>query len=423
MVSVVIPIFKQEQPEYLKISLPSSTQNLFERIIRDPTNPDRPARETRCAEMLCVLLLNCEVLKLHFFEQFAAMFGWHDLPLAELEYDIETEQAIGSKRDDLRIEGYRVNDDERERILLWTMEIKVQAGIHQSSYQEYENTSLPVETTDSVPQIENYDRWLTAQDVRRKGGIVLSIPDLQAEVTELNIRNRWCCIRWTDLGSWAELAVDNGTLPETELVLTKHFLGFLWKRLWDPTEMNMNKLGIDDLALIRAFATHGLPCEKKINALVEPLLKTLTHSGITLHSDPKHQQTLFRSYIRSTAGALLLPDTSIKPSPYLTLMVGVEGDDAHISIQSNRSCPWKFRFRAVCIEHEAALKERNPGWCVNGDDDTTWVDVVLQKPLTWLLVEDDQAAALNAFVEAGLEDLKATGIIDALQAIPQEQEP
>lgn len=417
MTTVVIPIFKQDKPEELKVDVPSNAENLFERIIRDPTNLDRPARETRCAEMLCALLLNCETLKLQFLEQFAAMFGWDNLPLAELEYDIETEQAIGSKRDDLRIEGYRVNDEDREQVLLWTIEIKVQAGLHQSSYQGYEDIPPPDEVDDSVPQIENYDRWLTSQSVSHKGGIVLAIPNLQSEVEELNTANQWRCLRWSDLATWVESTLEKGTLPLTEQLFAEHFLGFVWNNLRDSIEMSKDQLGIDDIALIRAFNIKGDACEKKVNRLIESLFVTLKESGITLYSDPKHTKSLFSTMTRSMAHARLLPDEAIKPSPSLSLMVGMKEDDAEVMIESSRGCPWKSQFRKICQERESALKERNPDWEFVGDD-SSWIEISLRKPLTWLLIEEDQSAALQEFVKAGIEDLKAVGLIDALQAIP-----
>lgn len=421
MVSVVIPIFAQDKVEELKVDVPLITQNLFERIIRDPTNPDRPARETQCSEMLCALLLNCETLKLQFFEQFAAMFGWPNVSLAELDYDIETEQAIGSKRDDLRIEGFRVREDKREPVLLWTIEVKVQAGIHDSSYEEYGESSDPLEEEQFVPQIENYDRWLASQDAPHKGGIVLAIPNLQREVDELKTSSQWCCLRWTDLGIWVESAIENDSLPERERTLAEHFLGFVWNRLRDPFEMSKNKLGIDDLALMRAFATHGLECERKVNALVQPMMEAMSHSGISFSNAPKPQTTLFKTYKRSAAFAYLIPEDACKPFHYLSLMVGIHHEDAFVLIESNKTCPWKPRIKRICQEAEAALRERNPDWQFL--DTSGWNDLTLRKGLAWLLIEEDQAAALRTFVQAAIEDLKATGVINALQAIPREQSP
>ncbi len=419
MSSTIIPIFRPKQPDGVKCDLPEQLENLFSRIIRDPTAPHRPARETRCTEMLCALLLNCKELKLHLFVQLAKLCGWSDIPFSEMEFDIETEQAVGSKRDDLRIEGFIKSKNERRCILLWTIEIKVQAGIHDSSYEEYgesENTEL---TKKDVPQIENYDRWLQTQKVKHKAGLVISIPSSEQEVSELKLSEPWKCLRWTDLGLWIEEALNSEKLPPDEKMLGKHFLGFVWQHLWDPNEMTENKIGIDDLALIRAFAHPGLNCGKLIDKIVAPLSQVLKESEIKFKPEPKHQPNLFRrDTLRSVIHASLVDNEVVKPAPFLTLMVGIKRDNACVFIESSPASSWKRKTRAICQKKLADLKEKNSNWSLI-EDEGTWKDIELLKPLTWLLVEEDQEAALKEFVRAGIEDLKATGIIEALQAIPQ----
>jgi len=420
MPSTIIPILQQPESEGLKKHVHDYSKNIFERIIRDPTASHRPARERRCAEMLCAVLLNCQTFKIQTFEKLAGRCGWSTVPVSELEYEIDTEQSICGKRDDLRIEGFSGSGDERKRVLLWTIEIKVQAGIHYSSRLDIDG-KIEEAIAESVPQIENYDRWLQTQNALRKAGIVISISSLESKVNELSLKEEWHCLRWTDLGEWTEDLLESETLPTSEKMLVRHFLGFLWQHLWDPAEMNSHQIGIDDLSLIRAFAVEGRKCEKRVNNLVEPLTQSFKDSGIKFCTEPKIQQTLFKTYLRAMVYASLIPDTATKPSPYLNLMVGIRRDEACVWIESSPACPWKARFREVCKQREKELQETNPDWLIYSQEEPSWKDIVLSKSLAWLLLENDQVAAMKAFVDSAIDDLKDTGVIATMQAIPQHQ--
>ncbi len=415
MSSAIIPIFRTIVPDDCREGAPPPASNIFTRIIRDPTAPDRPKRERQCTELLCAMLLNCETLKTRIFEQIAELCGWSSLPIEELTYEIDTEQSIQGKRDDLRIEGYLANEDDRRRVILWTVEVKVQAGFHSSTSILEEESDVPRAT---VSQLNNYDVWLQSQNVQHKAGIVISVSSLESEVDALSLTQPWFCLRWADLGNWVEESIKAETLPQLELMFGKHFLGFVWQYLWDPTEMTSQNIGIDDLALIRAFAVQGMNCEKRINNLVEPLVQSLNNSGIEFCSAVKHQQTLFRSYLRSTVHGSLIRDSATKPAPCMLLMAGIRRDEACVWIESSPACTWKSRFREICGERSESLKQQNPDWMVFAPDDSGWKDVLLTKPLPWLLVEDDQATALKTFVESAVNDLKSVGLITALQGVP-----
>ena len=55
----------------------------------------------------------------------------------DISLKIRTEQSIGAKRDDLRIRAWRTDEDDEETLeVLWTVEVKVGASIHLSSYQD-----------------------------------------------------------------------------------------------------------------------------------------------------------------------------------------------------------------------------------------------------------------------------------------------
>lgn len=418
-----IPIYPPPKPVKLKVRIPDASANLFARIIRNPLAPNRPMRETRCAEMLCSVLLNCPTLRHHIFQQWAVLCGWQGLPLDQLVYEIETEQAVGGKRDDLRIVGYRSEDESQAPVLLWTIEIKVQAGIHHSSHESYGEEDEPVEViTESVTQLENYDRWLEAQNVAadRKAGLVLAIPSYTQKVDELvqagKLKPRWHCLRWTDLGGWIEQQLEDKALLAEEQLLAEHLLGFVLKYLQDPSEMPEHRIDIEDLALIRAYAQQGKACANRIHNLVSQALQLYEESGISF-GKKAHQKALFRPSVRSVVWAYLMENGKSKPNAELTLWAGVHKDQAMVSIEVNPNASISDEVRKLVSNHLEALQSRNPDWKIPAPEESSWRVVQLCKPLAWLLMEDDQPEAFAAFVRAGLEDLKATSIVTAIQGI------
>ena len=90
-------------------------------------------RERECTEMLCAVLRNTSVLRLSLLRWMADLIGVKIKRFDDLQFSIETEGAIGSKRDDLRIEGWLESDDDRTLSLLWTIEVKVGASFHEST--------------------------------------------------------------------------------------------------------------------------------------------------------------------------------------------------------------------------------------------------------------------------------------------------
>ncbi|EAQ78800.1 hypothetical protein [Blastopirellula marina] len=418
-----IPIYPPPKPTTLRVHVPDPSANLFQRIIRNPTNPNRPMRERSCAEMLCVVLLNCPQLRTAIFEQLAELCGWQGLPLSELHYDIETEQAVGGKRDDLRIVGYENEDQTGAPVLLWTIEIKVQAGIHDSSHESYGEEDQPqAEVAVSVTQLENYDRWLETQAVAadRKAGIVLSIPSHAHQVDDLiqagKLQPRWHCLRWSDLGRWIEDQLAAETLPPHEKVFAEHLLGFLLKFLQDPSEMNDHRIDIEDLALIRAYAQQGKACASRIHSLVSPLLQVFADSKIAFEK-VAHQKALFRPSVRSVVWGYLVANGKRKPVPELCLWAGVHRDRARVWIEVSPNSPISSQVRSAIAERIGPLQARDPDWAIPAPEESAWRVVHISKPLAWLLMEEDQAGALAEFVRVAVEDLKQAGVVDALQLI------
>lgn len=419
MSSVVIPIYPSAEAEGIHVELPDASENLFGRIIRDPNHPDRPMRERRCAEMLCALLQNCPKLRDQTFQMLAERCGWADVPLDEMTFQVDTERSIGRKRDDLRIEGYLVDDP--EPVLLWTVEVKVQAGIHRSSYQGFSDEDDPSDEHD-VPQLENYDRWLSTNEIRHKAGIVLSIRSMEGDLQSLDLRETWVNLLWTDLGAVTELALENEKLPEVEQMFARHFLGFLFQHLWDMRTMSSERLGINDLALIRAFMLEGDNCSQRVDRLVEPLVGLMEDTEVNF-AEVKHEQVqmLFSSRLRrSSVKAYFFPNEGTTKSVHLSVVAGIHEEHAFVQIEANPRCNIFTRIQTVCEQHYPDLHERNSKWIISKQDKGDWHQLRLNKPLAWLLAEEDQQSALSEFVFTAVLELQNCGLIAALQRIPQE---
>ena len=124
--AILLPTLHRRRSE-ADIDLPMGTQNLFTRLIRTPYGHERS-----CAEMLCAVLLNAPRVREGLMAWMVARARINDLPdLGDVEFRINTELPIDGKRDDLRITAC----DHRSGAvkLVWTIEIKVGAGLHWST--------------------------------------------------------------------------------------------------------------------------------------------------------------------------------------------------------------------------------------------------------------------------------------------------
>src|SRR5687767_15050925 len=118
-----------------ELHLPSPSNNLFQRLIRNPHAESDRAKERECAEMLCALLQNAPGLRLQLLRWLGAKVLFDVEKLDRLRFNIDTEQPIGAKRDDLRIVGSPDGTEEQGPTLLWTVEVKVGASFHESAAQ------------------------------------------------------------------------------------------------------------------------------------------------------------------------------------------------------------------------------------------------------------------------------------------------
>ena len=404
-------------PSSVRVPLPRIEDNLFERLIRDPTAPHRPARERLCTEMLCAVLKNAPALR-------KVVFGWFaqltDLPteeLGDLQWRLDTERPIGSMRDDLRIEGWRLSEDEDELEVLWTVEVKVAAPLHESREQILDDQGEVVSDAGRddaalVSQLVNYDLWLSRQQVKCRAGFVLAVA-FQPNTLPDNLTQTWKCMTWTSLAQTIEEALADELLPPRERPLVEHMVGFVRRHLWRESDMANSKLDFDDIALLRAFTSFGIDCERKINDLVAGLEETIREADI-IRGEIKLQKTLFRTYIRSVCWGYLLPESTMEAHPHLALMAGIAGSEMTVWIESSPAHNAKSEIHKVMHSAEKSLTEQNPNWVAKSEDDGSWIDLVLSEPLTSLLATDHQQEILVQFVANALRDLKEVGILKKL---------
>jgi len=408
-----------QRPTVPGVLLPSSRDNLFERLIRDPTAPHRPARERLCTEMLCGVLINAPRTRQIVLKWLAKLSGIDSLQFDSLDWKFTTEGAMGSKRDDLRIEGFEVDESGDRRVILWTVEVKVAAEIHQSSEQffnddENEECLHIVEEKDSkmVSQLKNYDHWLSQQAADHRAGFVLAITDQSGNLPE-SLQLPWHCTTWTDLARDHELALAEDSIPPTERLLTSHMCGFIRDHLWNEEDMSSSRFDFDDLALIRAFALIGTDCFNKVHALVAGLEEELADLLQGAYESCRQQKSLRSSFNRSVIYVKFLPEAKGLPaSP--GIYAGIVGGDACVCLESSPPSPAKAKLSKLALKFGPLLRERNANWEVI-DDESSWSDLLLCKPLAWILAAEDQQAALREFIVGAIADLKEVGLIETLK--------
>lgn len=396
-----------------ELRLPPASINLFHRLIRNPRPESSSAKERECSEMVCLLLQNAPTVRRHLLGWMAAQVATEPSRLDGLSFRIDTEQPIGSKRDDLRIVAWSDALDGERHDLVWTVEIKVGASFHSSSSQLGEDGGPTPEDPVSVNQLLNYDHWLAQQQARYKAGFVLALSD-QTDALPDALSCSWACMTWTGLGEQLAAALRTSTLPADEQLLAKHALGFIRDNLWRTSEMSESRLDFNDVSLIRAFAALAKDCEEKVNGLVEPLTTVIEESGIGMGKIGR-TSSLFKGLGRSDAYRELATDSY--------LFVGIGGDSQtgqdflSVWIETPAKHPEKLAFKASLRETANALRSRNPAWQMPSQDAESgwaaWDDLELTTPLASLLIASDQSEAVKSFVESALTDLKVTGVIDA----------
>lgn len=412
-----LPKYNEESED---LGLPIDSDNIFQRLIRNPHLDSDTPRERECTEMLCSVLCNSRILR-------SRMLRWlgsylNDVPsdFDQLSFEIDTEGSIGSKRDDLRIEGWRQTGEEGlDLVVLWSVEVKVGAHFHESSLQNAGTDEIDSDADATVNQLINYDRWLREQSAKFKAGFVLALYDMSQAVPS-SLAMPWHCLTWTEIGQQVQESLEQDELPPSEELLAKHLLGFIKRHLWRVSDMSRDRIDFDDLALLRAFSEIGIDCEKKINRLVGLLPDIIEEMGIGCGKIGQ-SATLFRTTLRAVSNRRLFEP---EVWDYPTLMLGVKRNDLAVWLETVPSNEKKGAFNEVLQSLLPALHERNPRWHVCSPEDRTWRDIELRSPLVDLLVAEDQDAFFTDFFRRALDDLKQVRVVEAIrECVSKKDQP
>ncbi len=425
---VTILICTEPTGDDLVSNLPSASTNIFQRIIRNPRPESANARERECTEMLASVLMNAPTLRRCIFRWMADM---SDLDaevikqIDDLDFDYITEGFIGRKRDDLRIEGRRVDDADENPFLLWTVEVKVGSAFHRSAAQTLDDDCEPIDYVEDdgideklVNQLKHYDDWLDVRHAQHCGGFVLALNDLGHLLPALGLKRTWTCVSWTRLGLEIRSAIKGQNLPPQETLLAKHLFGFISKNLWRLDEMPATELRLDfnDIALIRAFSKIGRDCERKVNELVAAAIPVITEAGVGI-GEVTASQRLFKGSSSSYVERFLVPGQTKGSDPCLHVGIGSEGSyEEYLGVWVLMS-PNHSKAKAVLKSVEPFLKklhERQLKWEMGTGVEDDYAVLGLTVPLTDLLAAENQQAKLKEFVKAALTDLKITGAVDAI---------
>jgi len=421
MAAGTIPILICSDPadDSLFLGSPIPSENVFQRIIRNP-RPETPhARERECTEMLASVLLNAPILRRSLCRWMAEQSGLTPDLIDRLKIVVETERHVRAKRVDLWIEGHATSEAEGVHSLLWMMEVKVGSAFHQSIAQGHDNgedshgkhgRKLDEEL---VSQLNNYDGWLFKSHATHRQGFVLAYRDLSKELPP-NLKCGWTCLSWTGLGLAVRAAMTTQSLPPEENLFAAHLLGFIRKNLWRIEEMPNTdlKLSFDDIALIRAFSRIGRECEKKADALIESIVPLVEEAGVG-SGKVTHYKWLYKDSSCSVLCRFLEPRFTKESDPYLEVGIGFDesyGDMVYVWIITPRPSRAEAVRKAVALPLKRLLK-RNKHWIEGSGEPEDYGVLGLYLPLTDLLAADDQQAMLAKFVRDALRDLKETEAI------------
>jgi len=385
-----------------RLALPSSSDNLFGRLIRDPYAGTAMPKERECTEMLCALLRNTEGVRNHLFAWIAQLLDQTPPDSEQATFAIETEQQIEGKRDDLRIVGFRDSDGSTPA-LLWTIEVKVAAPMHYSSPLEGSVPDDEADSSQGIPQIDNYDHWLRRQPAEQKGGLVIALRKGRPELPS-TLACTWATTSWTKLGLELARLMETGRLPDVERFLARHVLGFIREYLWSAEEMDSLVLEFDDVAFLRANAQIGRQVEAKIDRLVAQLTGVLEASGVG-HGPITHQQSLYKPMRRSVIYRALCDP---KVSQYPMIMMGVDRWYVRLWLESAPTNSNKKAISQICQALLPRLQERdNNRWNIL---ENSWHDLEIRCDINDLLATADQQSAFLGFFQSALEDLKAVDL-------------
>ncbi len=298
--------------------------------------------------MLAGLLINAPVTRKCFCQWLATFSGVRVSELEGCEFLVSTEQQIAGKRDDLRIEGWRTIGCDRVRVILWTIEVKVTASFHSSSDI---NSDLDAVAMDSDPelvnQVRNYDYWLSNQTTAIKGGFVLAIENMTAELPN-DLRQHWKCMTWTGVGIMLRDSIRIDAIPVEEHVIARHVLGFIADHFWRNAEMPESRLEFEDVAMLRAWSMMADDCEAKIEKLVSPLKEIL--AAFPVGREIQDERKLFAKWGHVGFTKVLVAGGLNKvPSVSAGVTLSRDGEGPHfgVHISSPPRNPYKSTLRGL----------------------------------------------------------------------------
>ena len=419
-----------QSDEEASLGIPLQSQNIFQRIIRDPKVNTATPKERECTEMLCSVLINAPSVQKAVLEWLCGLAGMPAglLEAENIEVSMETECPIGAKRDDLRIEVYRIDDEGRTRVALLSIEVKAGAPIHSSGRQDDPDAESDGDQPDALDkdersQIKNYDSWLKGEENRssalKAAGIVLARSDMTGEMPK-GLLVPWRCITWAQLGKTVMQLISTSDIPPTDAMLAKHLVGFIKSSgngLWRAEEMKDMNLEFDDVALLRAMGTHGARLEQKVDSLVEPLgeiLAAICENKIA----PSQSKTLFKTSRRSVYGLCLFGKGGTPPyiQAGICLHRGLNWPAPAIVtlwVETGTTSSRKPKVKAAVSKVIKSLKERNMDW---QEVESGWEDLMVSRPLHEVLKQaGDQQAYVTNLVQGWVEDLKAVGFVEILK--------
>ena len=418
-----------QSDEETSLGIPLQSQNIFQRIIRDPKVNTATPKERECTEMLCSVLLNAPSVQKAVLEWLCKLAG---MPAGLLEADnievsMETECSIGDKRDDLRIEIHRVDDEGRTRVALLSIEVKAGASIHTSGRQDDPDAESDGDQPDALDndersQIKNYDSWLKGEENRssalKVAGIVLARFDMSGEMPK-GLLVPWRCITWAQLGKTVMQLISTSDIPPTDAMLAKHLVGFLkasGNGLWRAEEMKDMNLDFDDVALLRAMGSHGERIEEKADFLVQSL-GAIIDSICESEVKPAHAKKLFMPTRRSVFWKPILKGGMLPPYIYAGICLQKPNWPVPASlvlwIETGPKKKEKPKVATAAGKIIKALKTRNPKWQMV---EAGYEDLVIFEPLHEVLKQEgDQQAYVTDIVRGWVEDLKTVGFVEILK--------
>ena len=403
----VLPLPTLYTDDETELRLPPDAENLFHRIIRDPTRPERTTRERRCTEMLCSVLINAPMFR-NSILRWMAEIGNLDMPdPEEMEWEIDTEHPARCKRLDVIMRGWPPDEPEADPEVLWIVEVKTSSGLHESSEIQFEGQAEE-EDTDTVSQIINYDRWLRQQKSRERGAFVLAQKDMTEKLPE-ELGIRWNCLTWAQLGRETLRILEEEGLPAGERLLARHMAGFIYSYLWTEDEMESDRLTFDHIALIRAMRRLGGECEDAVKSFLPIFVEALEEADLCDGEIDVPSQRFWGGNIRVQVKQPVLKDADTQ------LRVSVEGNLIMVWLRTSKNSEIKGAVSKAVQNRMESLQKRQPAW--DCPEDREWHDVELRVPLSKLLHVEDQREEVRRIVTDALEDLKEVGLIEAIQEI------